>query len=88
LLLASVGTAAAKGPESVTIAGPSIEQPLELMDHDNWEPVRLLMEQTGLWYALGDLPTPIEEPASDLGPSYTLTWINGGPPHKSVQERP
>lgn len=87
LLFVFVGAAAAKGPESVTINGPGIEQPLELTDHDNWEPLRLLMEQTGLWYAFGDLPTPIEKPTGDLGPAYTLTWINSGPPHKSVQER-
>ena len=79
--------AAAKGPASATISGSGIEGTLELMGEDNWAQVSKLMEQTGLWYATGDLPRPIEAPAGELGPAYTLTWVNGGPPGKSMEER-
>lgn len=79
--------AAAKGPESATISGPGIDGTLELIGEDNWVQVSKLMEQTGLWYATGDLPRPIEAPSGELGPAYTLTWVNGGPPGKSTEER-
>lgn len=78
---------AAKGPESATISGPGIEQPVALLDDASLGLKVRLMEQTGIWYAFGDLPRPIEQPAGALGAGYTLTWVNGGPPHKSVEER-
>jgi hypothetical protein len=75
----------AKGPESVTIAGPGIDQPLELIDTANQDLIAQLMEQTGLWYGTGE---PLqEEQLGELGPAYTLTWVNMGPPEKSVEER-
>jgi hypothetical protein len=77
----------AKGPESVTITGPGIDSPLELMDNANFDLIARLMEQTGLWYGTGDLPRAVEEPQGELGPSYTLTWINAGPPGNSVKSR-
>jgi len=77
----------AKGPESATITGPGIDRPIELTDTANIDLVVRLMEQTGLWYATGDLPQPLEEPAGELGPSYTLTWINSGPPGESLDKR-
>ncbi len=79
--------ASAKGPESVTIAGPGLDQPLELMGGDNFDRVAKLMEQTGLWYGTGDLPRAIEQPTGDLGEAYTLTWINSGPPGDSLEKR-
>ncbi len=78
---------AAKGPESATITGPGIDEPVELMDTGDAALVGLFMEQTGLWYGTGDLPSPIEEPAGDLGSAYTLTWINSGPPGLDVEVR-
>ena len=78
---------AAKGPESAIITGPGIDQPIELINTTNRDLVARLMEQTGLWYATGDLPQPIDKPAGDLGPSYTLIWINSGPPGASIDER-
>lgn len=74
----------AKGPESATITGPGIDRPIELMDTADFDLVIRLMEQTGLWYGTGDL---LKEPPGELGPGYTLTWINSGPPAKSVDER-
>jgi hypothetical protein len=71
----------------VTITGPGIDRPIELMDTANSDLMVRLMEQTGLWYGTGDLPLPLEEPAGKLGPSFTLTWINSGPPGESVDER-
>lgn len=75
----------AKGPESVTITGPGIDQPLELMTTTNQDRIVQLMEQTGLWFGTGE---PLQEAQlGDLGPAYTLTWVNMGPPDKSVEER-
>lgn len=86
-LLSLPDSAAAKGPESVTLSGPGFDEPLQLLDDGNWSTVSRLMEQTGLWYATGDLPRPVAEPSGNLGPAYTLTWINMGPPHKTPEER-
>jgi hypothetical protein len=88
VVLLGVGdTAMAKGPESATVAGPGIDQPVELIDAANPDLVSRLMEQTGLWFGRGDLPRPIEEPLGDLGPALTLTWVNSGPPGHSVEVR-
>jgi hypothetical protein len=90
VVAATVGTASfalAKGPESLTVSGPGIYHPIEL-DTASPGPVRRAMEQTGLWYATGgDLPSPLEEPPSKLGPGYTLTWIRYGGPGEGVLER-
>lgn len=97
LTFALPAVAFAKGPESVTITGPGIDEPVDLMATVNWpiscdescptDPMVLLMEQTGLWYAAGDGPVDIEEPADELGPAYQLTWVRGGFPEESVEER-
>ncbi len=79
--------AVAKGPQSATVTGPGIDRPIELMDTADSDLVSQLMEQTGIWYATGDHPLPLEEPTGELGPAYTLTWINSGPPGESVGER-
>ncbi len=84
MLLGFLLPASAKGPESVTIFGPGIEQPLELIDPDDFSLLVTLMEQTGLWYGTGD---PIARPPGELGPAYILTWINGGPPALLPEER-
>ncbi len=86
-LVGSIAPATAKGPESATIIGPGIDQPMELIRPDNVEQMSRLMEQTGLWYGTGDLPRPLAGPTGDLGPAHTLTWVNGGPPGASVQAR-
>jgi hypothetical protein len=85
VLFGSADPAGAKGPESATITGPGIDQPIELIDGTNPDLVARLMEQTVLWYGSGD-PLP-GQPAGALGPGYTLTWINAGPPEKSAEER-
>lgn len=90
VLFGLMDSVAAKGPESAIITGPGIGRPIELIDYTLGTAPDLLarlMEQTGIWYATGDLPRPIEEPAGELGPGYTLTWINSGPPDKGVDER-
>lgn len=70
---------AAKGLVSVTITGPGMAHPIELLDTANIDLLTRLMEQTGLRYGTGDLPTPLEELPRELGPSYTLAWIDFGP---------
>jgi hypothetical protein len=45
------------------------------------------MEQSGIWYGVGDLPSPVSEPAGELGQAYELTWVNGGPPGTPIKER-
>ena len=84
------GIAFAKGPESATITGPGIDEPIELInadyfDSDYTDHVKELMRQTGLWFATSSRIST--EPAGDLGPPYTLTWINSGPPSDSVDKR-
>jgi len=97
LVLANAGIALGKGPESVTLTGPGIDSLVELMDAVDWpiscedscppDPMVRLKEQSGLWYATGDLPVAIDEPEGDLGPRHVLTWIRGGFDGESVEER-
>jgi hypothetical protein len=87
VLFALAGNVWAKGPVSLTISGPGIDEPLELVAGADRALLTRLMEQTGLWYATGDLPRPLAGPPAELGPRYTLTWVNGGPPDKSREER-
>ena len=75
-VMAFAGPADAKGPGSVTIEGPGIDTPIELIGSDTATLVKL-MEQSGLWYATGDLPLPIAEPSRTLGPVYVLSWLVG-----------
>ncbi|MFQ5966076.1 MAG: hypothetical protein ACE5MI_00525 [Acidimicrobiia bacterium] len=86
-LLSIGGTAYAKGPESATITGPSIDRPIQLMDRGKPRLLSRLITQTGLWYPTGDLPVPIEGPPGRIGPRHTLTWINSGPPGTSAEQR-
>jgi hypothetical protein len=86
LLLVIIEPVVAKGPESATITGPEIDQSIELINNTDLDLVVRLMEQTGLWYDTG-IPLPSEEPVGELGPTYTLTWINSGPPSLSKEKR-
>jgi len=76
VVVAFAGPAAAKGLGSVTIEGPGIGEPIELVGRDTGMLVKL-MEQSGLWYATGDLPLPIAEPSRISGPVYLLSWLVG-----------
>jgi len=83
-LLATAGTATtalAKGPETGTLSGPGIEEPIVFLDqtrpHETYdvEPPTTLLRVSGLWYA----PVPGETtPAGDLGEPYTVRWVNMG----------
>ena len=76
----------AKGPESVTITGPGFEYPINMMDNNDIDLEVDLMEQTGLWFGTGR-PLTSEALKGELGPSYTFTWVNSGPPSMTVEER-
>lgn len=89
LLIGPAVAALGKGPESATLAGPGIDQPIRLFDDqasltaDEDDPVINLLRLTGLWAPGAD---PVKPP-SDPGAAYTLTWVNMGPPGDSVEER-
>jgi hypothetical protein len=83
IVVTTVGAALAKGPESATLTGPDIDKPIELTQSDPG--IAQLMQQSGIWSGPG-LREPIE-PAGNLGPAYTLTWVNSGPPEASIEER-
>lgn len=97
LLLTGSGLAYGKGPESVTFTGPGIDSPIELTDQVSRpiscdttcpaDPMVRLMEQSGLWYATGDLPTAIDPPTSELGPRHELTWVRLGAANEPLEER-
>ncbi|HZD24233.1 MAG TPA: hypothetical protein VE569_12655 [Acidimicrobiia bacterium] len=82
--------ASAKGPESATLTGPGIDQPIQLIHRSvsfdtyaNHASVRLI-RLTGLFYGPGSDPiSPPENP----GPAYTLTWVNSGPPGDNIDAR-
>lgn len=82
-LVVMVGVPAyAKGPESATLSGPGIDQPIQLIDvaksfdtYENDAPIRLI-GLTGLWS--GSLPVATVPPENP-GPAYTMTWLMGWP---------
>lgn len=97
LVIINAGIALGKGPESVTLTGPGIDSPVDLMDAVDWpiscdnscppDPMVQLMEQSGLWYATGDLPVAIDQPPARLGPQHVLTWIRSGAPGETTDSR-
>lgn len=92
LVLTNGGIALGKGPESVTITGPGVGSPIELINPDFFhgdytDQVKDLMRQTSLWYATGGGSRLSAKPEGELGSAYTLTWINSGPPDDPVEER-
>jgi len=83
IVVTTGGTAFAKGPESATLIGPDIDEPIELKNDPD---LGRLLEQSGIWTGTSGRRIPTE-PTGDLGPMYTLTWINMGPPDATVEER-
>ena len=86
VLIGLTDPSAAKGPESATLSGPGVDQPIELTDAADSELFVRLMQQTGLWFSVAD-PLPLEPSAAELGPSYALSWINSVPPGLGEEER-
>lgn len=74
VVLAVPGAALAKGPSTVTLSGPGLEDPVQL---GGYGPLPTLPDLSGLTTAFGGtgldwlLPS---RPPGDLGPRYTLTW--------------
>lgn len=87
LTLTTVTPAAAKGPSSVTIDGPGLDQPLDVAAVTDPELASRFMEQMGIWYGTGDMPIAIDAAPGALGRRHTVTWINSGPPTLSEAER-
>lgn len=85
IVVTTAGTGLAKGPESATFIGPDIDEPIELINSDP-DHFSELLAQTGIWAGTSG-PRVSSEPAGDLGPVYTLTWINSGPPGAPIEER-
>lgn len=81
------GTAVAKGPESLTITGPGIADHVVHAENVDREVLTTFMEQSGLWFGIGDLPRPVAEPTASLPEPVTIAWVNGGPPSLGVVER-
>jgi hypothetical protein len=77
--------ASAKGPESASITDPWDGRPIDLMCDAYSDSVVRLVRHTGLYRSVG--VQPIDEPSGELGPGHTLTWVNAGPPHESVEAR-
>lgn len=79
--------ALAKGPESGTLSGPGIAEPIELFDQrpaqEIQPPPSRLLDLTHLWRGA---PPPTSPPAN-LGEAYTITWVNMGPPSATAEER-
>lgn len=68
----------------MTITGPGID-PIDLLDvgfHDAGS----LPTATRLW-ANNDPEYAIDQPTGDLGPAYTVSWVNSGPPGDPLEER-
>lgn len=80
--------ALAKGPESATLTGPDIGEPIEFFDQrpakDVQSPPSRILDLTHLWRGG---PPPMKSPPGDLGEAHTITWVNMGPPSASVEER-
>jgi hypothetical protein len=82
-LVVVVGARAqAKGAESVTLSGPGIDKPIELIDvsksfdtYENDAPVTLT-GLTGLW---SGSRSPAAAPPEEPGPAFTMTWVMGPP---------
>lgn len=91
VLVVGVATGSqAKGPESATLSGPGIAEPIELIhpskSFDTYKddaPIRLI-EMLAPWY--GPRATAVAPP-KDLGPAFTLTWVNSGPPGDPIETR-
>lgn len=83
----AIGSALAKGPESAVLSGPGLDNPIDIPVDAHRDVMTTFMEQSGLWYARGDLPTPVDAPTGDLGMPWTLTWVNSGPPSLDVELR-
>jgi hypothetical protein len=83
IVLTIGATGLAKGPESATLTGPDLAEPIELAQSD--AAVGQLMMQSGIWS--GNAHRASGEPSGHLGQAYTLSWINSGPLDASVEER-
>ena len=80
--------ATAKGPELVAIEtsdGEVISVDLKLPYRDEHRELMIaLLEASRIWYGGGEALATVPKP---LGPLTELVWVNGGPPHKTVEER-
>ena len=80
------GVAQAKGPESVTVSGQGMPQPLEI-DMRPTDLTKRLLQQTGIWFGTSDRPLPPEVRFGKLGAGIILAWVNSGPPSLNVERR-
>jgi hypothetical protein len=79
VLMAAPTSAWAKGPDQVTITGPSLSQPINVVPVDAASSAQLdlIRQGSGIEAAMfAELPGEFAaaRPAGDLGPQYRMTW--------------
>lgn len=78
--------ALAKGPESATLSGPDIDEPIELVNQARQDPGPTeMLRLSGLWYGPGT--EPVSTPPESLGIPYVLTWVSMAPSGDSLQQK-
>jgi len=80
--IALAGPAWAKGPETATLAGPGLDQPIDVFssteENRSSYLVIALTDLTSLWEP-ANVELTSEAPTEHLGERYTLTWQMYGP---------
>ena len=87
MVLAGAVVAFAKGPLEVTITGPGIDKTVDLLEVGFDDPAMDLMEESALWAGLRSAVRLSAEPTFELGPVYSVAWVNSVPPGDSPEER-
>ena len=85
---AGAAVAYAKGPVSVTITGPGVDETIDLLlEVEPSDPVLSLMQESALWGGVRRATRLRAEPLVELGPAYAVVWVNSVPAGESPEER-
>jgi hypothetical protein len=80
--LAVPATAAAKGPDQATIAGPGLDSPISISGTEGSGDLGVLVQEAGFFPAVfQQSPDPMvaKRPLAGLGPRYVITYRLPGP---------